>query len=54
MVLPSARRFTELGIQPKSEIPVTTAIETALRAPQHQADDQTPPDPEQQAREQQS
>ncbi|HEY5666339.1 MAG TPA: DNA recombination protein RmuC [Gammaproteobacteria bacterium] len=54
MVLPSARRFTELGIQPKREIPATTAIETALRAPQHQADEQQPPDPEQQAREQQS
>ena len=31
MVLPSVRRFTELGVQPKKEIPSTTKIETALR-----------------------
>jgi DNA recombination protein RmuC len=34
MVLPSARRFTELGVQPKKEIPQTSAIETALRPTQ--------------------
>lgn len=28
-VLPSARRFTELGVKPKKEIPLTEAIETA-------------------------
>jgi DNA recombination protein RmuC len=28
-VLPSARRFTELGIQPRKGIPTTEAIETA-------------------------
>jgi DNA recombination protein RmuC len=28
-VLPSVRRFTELGVQPKKEIPATAAIETA-------------------------
>lgn len=31
MVLPSARRFTELGVQPKKEIPVAAAIETGIR-----------------------
>jgi DNA recombination protein RmuC len=31
MVLPSARRFTELGIKPKKEIPTPPIIETALR-----------------------
>jgi DNA recombination protein RmuC len=30
-VLPSARRFTELGVKPKKEIPMTDAIETAPR-----------------------
>jgi DNA recombination protein RmuC len=30
-VLPSARRFTELGVKPKKEIPLTDAIETAPR-----------------------
>jgi DNA recombination protein RmuC len=30
-VLPSARRFTELGVKPKKEIPTTEAIETAPR-----------------------
>jgi DNA recombination protein RmuC len=28
-VLPSVRRFTDLGVQPKKEIPITSAIETA-------------------------
>lgn len=40
MVLPSARRFTDLGIQPKREIPVTSAIETALREPQQSNEEQ--------------
>jgi len=40
MVLPSARRFTELGVQPKKEIPATSAIETALRATEQNAEDE--------------
>lgn len=39
MVLPSARRFKDLGVQPKKEIPVAGAIETAVREPQQEADD---------------
>ena len=34
MVLPGVRRFTELGVQPKKEIPPTRPVETALRVPQ--------------------
>jgi len=39
MVLPSARRFKELGVQPKKEIPVAGAIETAVREPQQEAEE---------------
>jgi len=39
MVLPSARRFTELGVQPKKEIPATSTIETPLRNTQQQSED---------------
>ena len=39
MVLPSARRFKELGVQPKKEIPVASAIETAVREAQQETDD---------------
>ena len=52
MVLPSARRFTELGIQPKREIPVTSAIETALRVPQEPKDEQQQADEQKAAAEQ--
>ena len=38
MVLPGARRFTELGIQPKKEIPATGAIETAVRETQRETE----------------
>lgn len=34
MVLPGARKFTELGVQPKKAIPATRPIESTLRAPQ--------------------
>ena len=40
MVLPSARRFTELGVQPKKEIPATSTIETPLRDTQQQSKDE--------------
>ncbi|MGD8341034.1 MAG: DNA recombination protein RmuC [Gammaproteobacteria bacterium] len=40
MVLPSARRFTELGLQPKREIPDTSTIETAVREPQQPTEEQ--------------
>jgi DNA recombination protein RmuC len=39
MVLPGARRFTELGVQPKKEIPATRPIESTLRAPQPEAEE---------------
>ena len=39
MVLPGVRRFIELGVQPKKEIPPTKPIETALRAPQAEAEE---------------
>jgi len=39
MVLPGVRRFTELGVQPKSEIPPTKPIETALREPQAETEE---------------
>ena len=38
MVLPGARRFTELGVQPKKEIPAMKPIETTLRRPQQDAE----------------
>jgi DNA recombination protein RmuC len=42
MVLPGVRRFTELGITPKKEIPPTRPIESALRT--LQADTEEPKD----------
>jgi DNA recombination protein RmuC len=34
MVLPGVRRFVELGVQPKKEIPPTKPIDSVLRTPQ--------------------
>lgn len=39
MVLPGVRRFTELGVQPKKEIPATRPVETALRTLQQDNED---------------
>lgn len=41
MVLPGVRRFTELGVQPKKEIPTTSAIETPVRVSQPEAEDRS-------------
>ena len=41
MVLPGARRFTELGIQPKKEMPVTSPIEEQPRQPEEPPDNST-------------
>jgi DNA recombination protein RmuC len=39
MVLPGARRFTELGVQPRKEIPAVKPVETAVREPQQETQD---------------
>jgi DNA recombination protein RmuC len=39
MVLPGVRRFTELGVQPKKEIPPTKPIENTLRGLQQDPED---------------
>lgn len=51
MVLPGARKFTELGINPKAELPSLETVETAVRqatdaepAAQLPAEDSRPPD----------
>jgi DNA recombination protein RmuC len=38
MVLPGVRRFTELGVQPKKEIPATKPIENSLRGLQQDSE----------------
>lgn len=40
MVLPGVRRFTELGVQPKKEVPATRPVESSVRIPQ--ADPEVP------------
>ena len=44
MVLPSARRFTELGVQPRQPIEPIKAIETAAREPRNSDPDDGGPD----------
>ena len=44
MVLPGARRFKDLGVQPKKEIPVAGTIDTAVREPQQESEDRATAD----------
>ena len=38
-VLPGAKRFTELGVKPKKQIPDTPVVETAIRVPEKESED---------------
>jgi DNA recombination protein RmuC len=44
MVLPGARRFKDLGVQPKKEIPVAGTIDTAVRETQQETEDRASAD----------